>query len=73
MHNPQLHRYQAAGKTIICSHCGNDSFDLVGVAGISFAGHGIKCSKCTHIEYFGTEPSPIREPHLTPPSVSSAQ
>ena len=68
MQNPQPHHFQAAGKSIVCSHCGHDSFDLVGVAGMSLAGHGIKCAKCTHIEYFGSEPSPVAEPPLAPPS-----
>ena len=54
--HPTAHQFQAGGKTIVCSHCGHDGFDLVGVAGISIAGYGIECSKCTHIQYFRKKP-----------------
>jgi hypothetical protein len=54
--HPRAHQFQAAGKTVVCPHCGNDAFDLVGVAGISIAGYGIVCSKCTHILYFTKKP-----------------
>ena len=56
MHAPPSYKFQAAGKTILCSHCGSDAFNWVGVAGISYAGYGVKCSRCTHIEYFGERP-----------------
>ena len=59
MQNPQHDHFQAAGKTIVCSHCGNDSFDYIGVGGFSIAGYGIECSKCTHVEYFISAPSKI--------------
>jgi hypothetical protein len=55
MHS-QARRFQAGGKTVVCSHCGNDTFESVGLGGISFAGSGIACSRCTHIEYFTTTP-----------------
>jgi hypothetical protein len=29
------------------------------VVGISIAGYGITCSKCTHVEYFTSAPSKI--------------
>ena len=57
--NPHPNQFKAGGKTIVCSHCGNDAFDLVGVAGISIAGYGIVCSKCTHILYFKNKPRQI--------------
>jgi hypothetical protein len=59
MQHPQHGHFQAGGKTIVCSHCGNDSFDYIGVAGISIAGYGIACSKCTHVQYFTSAPSKI--------------
>jgi hypothetical protein len=59
MQNPQPNHFQAGGKAIVCSHCGNDSFDYIGVAGISIAGYGIACSKCTLVEYFTSAPSRI--------------
>ena len=59
MHNHQHDHFQAGGKTIVCSHCGNDSFDYIGVAGVSIAGYAIACSKCTHVEYFTSAPSRI--------------
>jgi len=54
--NPRAHQFQAGPKTVVCPHCGNDRFDLVGVAGISIAGYGIECSECTHILYFRKKP-----------------
>jgi hypothetical protein len=59
MQNPKHDRFQAAGKTIVCSHCGNDSFDFIGLSGFSFAGYGIECAKCTHVEYFTSSPAKI--------------
>ncbi len=59
MQSSQPGRFQAGGKTIVCSHCGNDTFEQVGVAGVSFAGYGVACSKCSHIEYFRSEPSAV--------------
>ncbi len=54
--NPHPHQFQAGGKIVACSHCGNDTFELVGVAGLSYAGYGIECSKCSHIQYFRKKP-----------------
>lgn len=59
MQNPLHDHFQAGGKTIVCSHCGSDSFDYIGVAGISIAGYGIGCSKCSHFEHFTSAPSRI--------------
>ena len=53
---PPGHKYQAAGKTIVCPHCGSDVFAWAGLGGISHAGYGVKCCRCTHIEYFGDRP-----------------
>jgi len=53
------HHFEAAGKTIVCPHCGSDSFASFGVVGLSLAGFGIQCSKCTRIEYFASPPSQI--------------
>ena len=53
------HRFEAAGKTIVCPHCGSDSFASFGVVGLSLAGFGLQCSKCTRIEYFASQPSQI--------------
>jgi hypothetical protein len=51
------HRFEAAGKAVVCAHCGNDTFNEVGVLGVSFGGYGISCTKCTRIEYFLKAPS----------------
>jgi hypothetical protein len=59
MQHPTPGRFQAAGKTIVCPPCGNDSFTSFGVVGISLAGYGIQCSKCTRLEYFASPPSQI--------------
>ena len=48
---------KAAGKTIVCPHCGSDSFASFGVVGLSLAGFGIQCSKCTRLEYFASQPT----------------
>jgi hypothetical protein len=53
------HRFEAAGKTIACPHCGSESFVSFGVVGLSLAGFGIQCSKCTRIQYFASHPSQI--------------
>ncbi len=54
--HPSLH-FTAAGKRIRCPHCGNDTFGRVGIGGLGVAGHGIACSKCSHIEYFLDSPA----------------
>jgi hypothetical protein len=59
MHDPAPHHFQAAGKTVVCSHCGSDSFTSLGVVGLSLAGFGLKCSKCTRLEYFASQPTQI--------------
>jgi hypothetical protein len=59
MQSSQPGRFQAGGKTIVCTHCGNDIFEPVGMVGMSVAGYGIACSKCTRIDYFRSEPSPV--------------
>ena len=59
MQNPQHNQFQAGGKIIVCSHCGNDSFDYIGVSGISIVGYGIACSKCTLVQYFTSAPSKV--------------
>jgi hypothetical protein len=57
--HPAPHHFQAAGKTIVCSHCGSDSFASFGVVGLSLAGFGLQCSKCTRLEYFASQPTQI--------------
>ena len=51
------HRFEVAGKVVVCAHCGNDTFNEVGVLGVSFGGYGISCTRCTRIEYFLKAPS----------------
>ena len=48
---------QAAGKKVMCSHCGSDIFTRSGISG--FAGVGLVCVKCSHIEYFVKSPASI--------------
>ena len=52
-------RFQAAGKTIVCCHCGSDLFASFGVVGLSLAGYGLQCSKCTRLEYFASQPTQL--------------
>jgi hypothetical protein len=47
------HTGDAGGKVILCSGCSGEHFELVGAGGVSYAGYGINCSGCTHIQYFG--------------------
>ena len=56
MNTPCFQKYEAAGKTIACSHCGSVLFEPVGIAGFSAAGYGIACSRCTHAQYFLKRP-----------------
>jgi hypothetical protein len=59
MQSSAPHRFQAAGKTIVCSHCGSDLFASFGVVGLSLAGYGLQCSKCTRLEYFASQPTQL--------------
>ena len=59
MAHPTHSRFEAGGKRVVCSHCGNTTFDWVGVLGISHAGYGIQCSNCTHLEYLGNRPREV--------------
>jgi len=61
-------RYEAAGKQIICSHCGGDTFAkdyrLLNTKGASFFNFDwanrdaiiLVCHDCSHIEWFYEEP-----------------
>jgi len=49
-------RFQARGRPVVCSQCGSGGFQRYGPIGVTFGGHGLQCSNCAHIEYFGERP-----------------
>ncbi len=52
-------KYEAAGKRVVCSHCGADTFESPeGLIG-TFSGWTLQCSQCGHLECFGKEPREI--------------
>lgn len=50
-------RYQAAGKTIVCTHCGGDRFATPGLP--SLVGYVLDCSHCKHRLLFSGKPERI--------------
>jgi len=53
-------KYEAAGKRIVCSHCGADDFESpAGTVGL-FSGYVLQCSRCGHLECFGREPVVVK-------------
>jgi hypothetical protein len=56
---PSGHKYQAGGKTVVCTHCSSDGFQRYGPLGATFGGYGLECSHCSHIEYFGKRPQEV--------------
>jgi hypothetical protein len=58
---PSALKYQAGGKTVVCSHCSGDGFHRYGPLGATFGGYGLECSRCSHIEYFGKRPQEVED------------
>jgi hypothetical protein len=56
---PSPEKFRAGGKTVVCNHCGGDSFERYGPLGATFGGYGLECSKRSHIEYFGKRPKEV--------------
>lgn len=56
---PSTYKYQAGGKTVICTQCNTDGFQRYGPLGATFGGYGLECSNCSHIEYFGKRPQEV--------------
>jgi hypothetical protein len=56
---PQPQKFQAQAKPVVCSLCGHDGFERYGPAGFTFAGYGLECSRCSHLEYFAKRPTEI--------------
>jgi len=54
-------KFQAGGKPVICSHCRSDGFQWYGLAGASFAGYGLECVQCGHLEYYTKKPTEIED------------
>ena len=53
---PPAQHFKAADKIIVCSHCGSDGFAKAGLFGLTYAGYGLRCCRCSHLEYFGKNP-----------------
>jgi hypothetical protein len=58
---PSRQRFQAGGRPVVCTQCGNDGFHRYGPIGVTFSGYGLECSNWTHIEYFSKRPKEVEE------------
>ncbi len=66
-------RYSAAGKVVLCTHCGHDTFGsqsaVVNTRGLTFFGLDwldkgatvLSCSHCGLVQWFRTPPAPASE------------
>lgn len=64
----ETHAFAVAGKAVKCGHCGGEQFvksqAQLHSAGLTFmqlewlgkSVHVLACGKCSHIEWFGSEP-----------------
>jgi hypothetical protein len=59
LENPKPHHFQTVSQPVVCSLCGGDSFERYGVAGFTYAGYGLECSRCGHLEYFAKQPTEL--------------
>jgi hypothetical protein len=53
---PAPQKYEAAGKRILCSHCGADDFESPPGLVVVFSKYVLQCSQCGHLECFGKQP-----------------
>ncbi len=51
-------RYQAAGKAIVCSHCGGDRFRMPGMP--TLVGYVLDCSRCKQRLLFAEKPERLK-------------
>jgi hypothetical protein len=63
---PEPQKFQAAGKTISCSHCGKQGFvryelEKTVARGLLHELWGLQCSKCGHLEFFAQWPAEIED------------
>jgi len=49
------HKYRAAGKPVLCSHCGGSIFTPGSLDGSLSSVRVIQCVRCSHLELFGEE------------------
>ena len=61
---PSPRRYEAAGKVIVCSHCGGNMFLPYHLSKFMWEGflheqYGLECAACSHLELFAKEPTEI--------------
>jgi len=52
-------RYQAAGKAIVCSHCGGDRFSTPGMP--TLVGYILDCSRCKQRLLFAEKPACLKD------------
>jgi hypothetical protein len=58
-------QFEAGGKSVVCSHCGNEGFRWHGhgLAGTRFkpfaGGFVLECCQCSHLEHFSKKPAEI--------------
>ena len=50
----ERHKYRAAGKPVLCSHCGGSIFESGPIFEV-FLGRAIQCVRCSHLEIFGKD------------------
>jgi hypothetical protein len=63
---PEPQRFQAGGKIIACSQCGSTDFvpyELTKSAteGLLRELYGLRCAKCSHLEFFAQRPLAIED------------
>jgi hypothetical protein len=61
---PSPRKYEAAGKVIVCSHCGGKKFSPYHLTksatdGMLHDQHALECAACSHLELFAKEPAEI--------------
>lgn len=61
---PSPQKFQAGGKTVSCSHCGEQDFlryelEKTASRGLLHETWGLQCSKCGHLEFFAKWPEEV--------------
>lgn len=51
----ERHKYRAAGKPVLCSHCGGSIFESGPTVAPMLLGKAIQCVRCSHLEIFGKD------------------
>lgn len=71
---PDPTRFAVAGKQVVCAHCQGIEFDasnaLLNTSGLTFLGldwanreaHVLVCRRCSAVQWFLQEPTPLQDP-----------